>query len=101
MNETDILDEDGVLGEVSFTLRVNIFGVGACLCQAYITFQDELDYEEEVLKKMTGNDTSALELPGDVSVSSNNSSLNVTVIAASTEKALPPRGPRNQQKVRN
>jgi hypothetical protein len=53
-----------------------------------------------VLKKISsGNDANTLDLPSDVSVCSNNSSLNVTVIAASTEKALPPREPRNQQKV--
>ena len=58
-----------------------------------------MDYEEEVLKKInSGNETSSF-LPNDVSVNSDNSPLNVTVIPASTENALPPRESNNQRKV--
>ncbi|KAK7579811.1 hypothetical protein V9T40_000440 [Parthenolecanium corni] len=75
--ENDILEED-VLGE-------------------------ELDYEEDELKKSSElefpspNESSSLDIPADVSVDSNNSALNVTVIAA--DDPLPQRtSPRNSQK---
>ncbi|XP_065199697.1 uncharacterized protein LOC135831265 [Planococcus citri] len=64
---------------------------------------EELDYEEDVLKKSSelvfsgsGGNTS-LDLPADVSVDSNNSSLNVTVVAANEEKPLPQREQNNQK----
>lgn len=44
-------------------------------------------------------ENTALDLPADVSVDSNSSSLNVTVVAANEEKPLPPRetGQANQK----
>lgn len=69
-----------------------------------LLLQEELDYEEDELKKSSDlefpspNDSSALDIPADVSVDSNSSALNVTVIAA--DDPLPQRvTPRNSQKV--
>ncbi|XKL67983.1 hypothetical protein PGB90_003474 [Kerria lacca] len=75
ITENDILDED-VLGE-------------------------ELDYEEELKKSAdlgfsSPNENHSLDLPADISVDSNNSGLNVTVIAANEEKPLPQRETRQK-----
>lgn len=65
---------------------------------------EELDYEEDVLKKsselvFTGStENTSLDLPADVSVESNNSSLDVTVVAANDEKPLPQRESGQNQK---
>ena len=65
-----------------------------------------MDYEEDVLKKSTelvfpgSSENTSLDLPADVSVESNDSSLNVTVVAANEEKPLPQReSGQNNQKV--
>lgn len=63
-----------------------------------------MDYEEDELKKTpelefpSPTESSSLDIPADVSVDSNTSALNVTVIAS--DDPLPQRTtPRNPQKV--
>lgn len=65
-----------------------------------------MDYEEDELKKSTqlvftvSTENTSLDLPADVSAESNNSSLDVTVVAANEEKPLPQReSGQNNQKV--
>lgn len=56
--------------------------------------------KSSVLEFSSPNENNSLHLAGDVSVNSNNSSLDVTVIAANDEKPLPQReSQRNQPKV--
>lgn len=86
------------------SLYLLIFNLEFFSPKCCIFLQEELDYEEDELKKSSElefpspNESSSLDIPADVSVDSNNSALNVTVIAA--DDPLPQRtSPRNSQKV--